>query len=179
MPERYPKWVRIALIVLAVWLVLAVIVFFLGAASSAQAAGPAKTDVAYLTTSDSVSAVAASNGSSCRSATRRVNVKNKLGWTLFWVRLGKYWCWRGRRVVYRPAPSFSHGVTSFGALMQWHDQGTIDKGTWNSLGGWLSRSWGTAQFNRCIPAPILGCVAVGSSTPSVSIYAFGDGTYHY
>lgn len=191
-----PRWLKILYRVLIVWAVL--FVLFLVAGAKADAAGcpdyvlvgnpyNGGTEIVdrcvygtLVSQSDSVdsSATSASSLGSCRTVTHRVNSRNGVGWTLFWVQLRKYWCWRSSKITYAPTTSFSHAVTSFGSVMQWRDNGQTDKGTNNRPDGWLSQSWGTAHFERCLPTPF-GCFVVGDASKTSWITAFGNGSYSY
>jgi len=53
-------------------------------------------------TEASVTAVASSASyGSCRSTWIKKTARNKLGWGLYWVRLEKYWCWKGGKVTFQ------------------------------------------------------------------------------
>lgn len=230
----FPRWARIALVILAALFVLFLAWLFLGAAdeeasaatrtpagvgvvapmaavdedatTDSEAAGVTTTalvsscpsyifvidpgtggttivdqcadgDVATVSAANAVTAVASKAGyGSCRQASRKITVKNKLGWSMFWARLTKYWCWRNGVITYHPATQWTHGVTSFGSTMQWDDWSLVDKATWNT--SWESYSWAIQKFKRCLPAP-WGCIKVGDRNIQVNIHGYANGTASY
>jgi hypothetical protein len=115
----------------------------------------------------------------CKQVTHQINGKNKTGWTMFWVKLTKFWCWNSKnQITYHPTTSFQGQVTGFGSAMQWDDAGLVDKNSYNPPGKWESFSWGIEKFKRCIPAP-WGCVKVGEKNLESDIHAYGNGSYSW
>ena len=199
-----PLWARVLVIAFLVWLLWIVVIWVLGAdgGESVQRGEAATTCPNYVlaanpvtggtymmdactqgepkdaaTISSSVTAAAASASyGSCRSAWIKKTWENKAGWTLYWVRLEKYWCWRGSKITYKPATSFTHGVTGFGSAMQWHDRGEQEKQSWNSPDGWQSHSWGIDRFEQCFPYAF-GCQTFRTRDKRADVYAYGNGSY--
>lgn len=178
------NWKRIIIIVIAVWLMVALIVVACGtittddADAQAPDGDPNGEIVSKVTWSTGLYWLTADGR--CIERKRIKKYKNVLGQTMVWTRLTKYWCINSKqRITYAPKATMEAYVTTLGGLLQWEDKGLVDSverwfmwGPAGLRGGHYSwRSW---HFIRCVPTPF-GCIKIEDRTVTNSVHAFGDG----
>ena len=112
----------------------------------------------------------------------RKSYMNKFGQDLIWLNMtanGRY-SLSQHRITFAPAAEVTAGVTTLGSIGQWKiqslesNQGQYYTYKGHPNGGYLW--WSVLTATRCLPAPFVGCVQLGTVTETIATRGHYDGT---
>jgi len=188
-----PRWARVILILVVLY-VLWLIITSLGGAGSwgkAEAATMPHPSRAWLVRGRIASVEVSVGNVAITSRNQRVTCaeqhakkrfRNVFNQELLWIKMVKSWCYvrQNHEVTQQPLALVTTGVTTLGSITQWKVDSVENRPSayypYESWGKGGSRSWATMKASRCFPTP-LGCAQVGSTTATIEILGHSDGSY--